>query len=142
MTTAKELLAKLGETHRVEYVPVDKPNVIAEGVNIWLVPADRYAWTTVWAPIPDNEASAEWLWGPSYNYDVPGDVGLDELVKQVLATLPEKGCPICKEPVRYSRTRTGGHWVHTATGNFSSSEGGEHDVNTYAPDRLITIERT
>lgn len=85
--TAKALAAELAKTHRVEYVPIDKPNVLAEGVNIWHERTDRYPWTTVYAPIPGAENSADWLWGPSFQYGADGDIEVEELAKKVLESI-------------------------------------------------------
>lgn len=86
-TTAKQLNAALAKTHRAEYLPADPPNAPAEGVNIWANRTDRYPWTTVWAPIPGVETSADWAWGPHFEYSSPGSISLDELAARVLSTM-------------------------------------------------------
>jgi hypothetical protein len=87
VVSAQQLAEALAKTHRTEYLPADPPNAPAEGVNIWAERDDRYPWTTIWAPIPDVENSADWLWGPSFQYGADGDIGLDELVEKVLESI-------------------------------------------------------
>jgi hypothetical protein len=87
---AQQLADALAKTHRTEHLPADPPNAPAEGVNIWAERTERYPWTTVWAPIPEIENSADWVWGPSFEYSAPGETTLGELVKQVLATVPRE----------------------------------------------------
>lgn len=80
---AQRLTTELARTHRVEFLPANPPDAPADGVNVWIDPTDRYPWTTVWAPIPGNPSSIEWVWGPSFQYEAPGETSLDELARRV-----------------------------------------------------------
>jgi hypothetical protein len=40
-------------------------------------------------------------------------------------------CLKCGEDVRYVNTGRSGYWVHTATGNYISTQNGLHDSNTH-----------
>lgn len=49
-------------------------------------------------------------------------------------TPDDKYCPVCNLKVRYAITGNSAYWVHIDTGQATYSG---HDVNTYAPDRLL-----
>jgi hypothetical protein len=53
--------------------------------------------------------------------------------------MDNKFCPVCKQAVRYVITGNGAAWVHVDSGR---SVVAGHDVNTYAPDRLLNREDT
>jgi hypothetical protein len=81
---ADELAARGG--FRVEIVPVNPPNVLANGVNVFADRLDRYPVTTVWAPIP-NMPGDYWQWGGNFEFSAERTATATAVAVRVIETL-------------------------------------------------------
>lgn len=88
--------------------------------------------------IPETDFDNELVWvsGISNTEEKPEEVTAEE-AGDFTVVPPKKYCPICHTPVSYISGDKGNWWTHDDGGWFKSQPM-HHDVNTYAPDRLLT----
>jgi hypothetical protein len=88
-STASVLAATLRDRgYRAEVLPADPPNTLADAVDVWHDPLDRYPATSVWEPY--EVAGCEW--GPNFEHTAPAKITIAELADRVLATLKPRAC--------------------------------------------------
>lgn len=93
--TREQLAQQLYDAHHIAAQPISVEGGRFTGVNVWSEPTDRYPWSTVWFPLSpefDPEGnSADYVWGPAFEYGAPADSSVEQLAAKVAETMAHNG---------------------------------------------------